>query len=77
VKKLKKTTSFIGNVNERGIDYGNTIEFVIEVTGEKNETLSDVLDEYVGKKVKISIEEMKKKVCPAHFFYSFRGFTAP
>jgi hypothetical protein len=40
-----------GDVYEREIDYGNSNEFFSTVEG-----LSDKLDQYIGKRVKITIE---------------------
>jgi hypothetical protein len=55
VEKKQGLKVFIGNVYEREIDYGNVLEF-ITVVSNKEESLSDVLDNFIGEKVKITIE---------------------
>lgn len=50
---------FIGNVYEREIDYGNELEF-ITVAANRDESLSDVLDDFIGEKVKITITVIKE-----------------
>lgn len=52
-------TEFIGKVHEREIDYGNDIECVIEVTDSKNNTLSDILSEFMNDTIKVTIERIK------------------
>jgi hypothetical protein len=45
-----------GKVKRREIDYGNDVEYITVIEDEENNTLSEILEGYANKKVKITIE---------------------
>lgn len=49
---------FIGNVWEREIDNDMGCEFVAEVSDDQRNRFSELLDDYIGSKVKITIERI-------------------
>ena len=54
--------TFIGNVYEREIDYGNDIELINEVSNGKGDVFSDELDAFIGKKVRITVEVIEEEL---------------
>jgi hypothetical protein len=56
----RPTAQFIGNVWNREIDYGNSLETIAVVENDNRDLLTDLLEEqFMNKKVMITIQELK------------------
>lgn len=60
VAEERPKAQFIGKVWEREIDYGSSLEYVMEVENDNGDRLGDLLEEqFKNKKVRVTIVELK------------------